>query len=45
VTVLNALRFLSAESAWANEQGDPCVPAHWEWVNCSSTTPPRITKM
>ncbi|KAI5580598.1 hypothetical protein BDE02_08G164200 [Populus trichocarpa] len=45
VTVLNALRFLSAESAWANEQGDPCVPAHWEWVNCSSTTPPRITKI
>ncbi|KAB5545212.1 hypothetical protein DKX38_013324 [Salix brachista] len=31
VTVLNALRSLSAESAWANEQGDPCVPAHWEW--------------
>ncbi|KAG6766344.1 hypothetical protein POTOM_030421 [Populus tomentosa] len=45
VTVLNALRSLSAESVWANEQGDPCVPAHWEWVNCSSTTPPRITKI
>ncbi|KAJ6318881.1 hypothetical protein OIU76_014273 [Salix suchowensis] len=45
VTVLNALRSLSAESASANEQGDPCVPAHWEWVNCTSTTPPRITKI
>jgi len=45
VTVLNALRSLSAESAWTNEQGDPCVPAHWDWVNCTSTTPPRITKM
>ncbi|KAL9353168.1 hypothetical protein Peur_055848 [Populus x canadensis] len=45
VTVLNALRSLSAESAWTNEQGDPCVPAHWDWVNCTSTTPPRITKI
>ncbi|KAJ6769232.1 hypothetical protein OIU74_022828 [Salix koriyanagi] len=45
VTVLNALRSLSAESASANEQGDPCVPAHWEWVNCTSTKPPRITKI
>ncbi|KAJ6431036.1 hypothetical protein OIU84_018522 [Salix udensis] len=46
VIVLNALRSMSAESAWTNEQGDPCVPAHWDWVNCStSTTPPRITKI
>ncbi|CAK7332431.1 unnamed protein product, partial [Dovyalis caffra] len=45
VTVLNALRSLSSKSAWTNEQGDPCVPAHWEWVNCTSTASPRITKI
>ncbi|XVF02645.1 hypothetical protein REPUB_Repub04eG0192200 [Reevesia pubescens] len=45
VTALNAIRYMSAESVWANEGGDPCVPAHWEWVNCSSTSPPRITKI
>ncbi|XWS34657.1 hypothetical protein CRYUN_Cryun21dG0056500 [Craigia yunnanensis] len=45
LTVLNAIRYMSAESVWANEGGDPCVPAHWEWVKCSSTIPPRIKKM
>lgn len=45
VTALNSLRSMSAESVWANEGGDPCVPAHWEWVICSSTAPPRITKI
>ncbi|RDX71808.1 putative LRR receptor-like serine/threonine-protein kinase, partial [Mucuna pruriens] len=41
---VNAFRFLSAESVQNNE-GDPCVPTPWEWVNCSTTTPPRITKI
>ncbi|KAJ0094937.1 hypothetical protein Patl1_16832 [Pistacia atlantica] len=45
VTVLEALRSMSDGSEWTNDRGDPCVPAHWEWVTCSSTTPPRITKM
>ncbi|TYH25339.1 hypothetical protein ES288_A03G160400v1 [Gossypium darwinii] len=45
VTALNAIRNMSAESVWANEGGDPCVPTHWEWVNCSPTPPPRITKI
>ncbi|XVE92253.1 hypothetical protein REPUB_Repub01dG0080900 [Reevesia pubescens] len=45
VIALNAIRYMSAESVWANEGGDPCVPAQWEWVNCSSTTAPRITKI
>ncbi|KAK7399969.1 hypothetical protein VNO78_11167 [Psophocarpus tetragonolobus] len=43
-TVVNAFRLLSAESSQTNE-GDPCVPTPWEWVNCSTTTPPRITKI
>ncbi|XP_021667471.2 probable LRR receptor-like serine/threonine-protein kinase At1g67720 isoform X2 [Hevea brasiliensis] len=45
VAVLNAFRSMSTGSSWINEGGDPCVPAQWEWVNCSSTTPPRITKI
>ncbi|KAF5945222.1 hypothetical protein HYC85_015450 [Camellia sinensis] len=44
VEVVNALRSVSAESAETNE-GDPCVPVSWEWVNCSSIIPPRITKI
>ncbi|RVW47796.1 putative LRR receptor-like serine/threonine-protein kinase [Vitis vinifera] len=28
MTVLNALCAMSTESAWSNEGGDPCVPAH-----------------
>ncbi|KAF2292822.1 hypothetical protein GH714_029197 [Hevea brasiliensis] len=45
VAVLNFLRSMSAGSSWTNEGGDPCVPAQWEWVTCSSTSPPRITKI
>lgn len=45
VAVLNAFRSMSSQSIWANEEGDPCIAAHWEWVTCTSTTPPRITKM
>lgn len=45
VAALNALRSMSAESDWGNEGGDPCVPAPWEGVTCSSTTPPRVTKI
>ncbi|KAF8413760.1 hypothetical protein HHK36_001753 [Tetracentron sinense] len=44
-TVLDALRSLSLELDWTREEGDPCIPAHWEWVTCSSNTAPKITKM
>ncbi|KAG2707985.1 hypothetical protein I3760_05G171400 [Carya illinoinensis] len=44
LSVVNALRNMSSESIWTNE-GDPCVPTQWEWVTCSSTPPPRITKI
>ncbi|XP_027190741.1 probable LRR receptor-like serine/threonine-protein kinase At1g67720 isoform X2 [Cicer arietinum] len=40
--IVNAFASLSDESVPKNE-GDPCVPTPWEWVNCSTTTPPRIT--
>ncbi|KAJ3680856.1 hypothetical protein LUZ60_015345 [Juncus effusus] len=27
---------------WALEGGDPCLPASWTWVQCSSDSQPRI---
>ncbi|XP_010250886.1 PREDICTED: probable LRR receptor-like serine/threonine-protein kinase At1g67720 isoform X2 [Nelumbo nucifera] len=42
---LDILRSLSPGSDWAHVEGDPCNPAPWEWVICSSSTPPRITKL
>ncbi|KAL7136580.1 hypothetical protein ABFS83_10G039900 [Erythranthe nasuta] len=37
VTAANSL------AEWANEGGDPCLPAPWSWVQCSSDLQPRIT--
>ncbi|KAF5746509.1 leucine-rich repeat family protein [Tripterygium wilfordii] len=45
VTVLNDLCSMNAESISMNEGGDPCVPAHWQWITCSSATPPRVSKI
>ncbi|XP_050375092.1 probable LRR receptor-like serine/threonine-protein kinase At1g67720 isoform X2 [Argentina anserina] len=42
--VLNILRLMSSESLSLDE-GDPCVPTPWEWVNCSSIAPLRIVKI
>ncbi|CAI8598127.1 unnamed protein product [Vicia faba] len=41
---VSAFASLSDEIIPKNE-GDPCVPTPWEWVNCSTATPPRITKI
>lgn len=30
------------EAGWAQEGGDPCLPASWSWVQCSSEAAPRI---
>ncbi|XP_041998714.1 probable LRR receptor-like serine/threonine-protein kinase At1g67720 isoform X2 [Salvia splendens] len=30
---------------WANEGGDPCIPAPWSWVQCSSDPRPMITSI
>ncbi|KAK1270075.1 putative LRR receptor-like serine/threonine-protein kinase [Acorus gramineus] len=27
---------------WAEEGGDPCLPAWWSWVQCNSDSQPRI---
>lgn len=42
---LAALTAMSPMSDWANEGGDPCLPVQWDWVECSSDLPPRITKV
>ncbi|TXG56134.1 hypothetical protein EZV62_017447 [Acer yangbiense] len=45
VTALEALCSMSDGSGWTNNGGDPCIPVQWDWVTCSSSTPPRITKI
>ncbi|XP_060214107.1 probable LRR receptor-like serine/threonine-protein kinase At1g67720 isoform X2 [Lycium barbarum] len=45
VSTLNAFRSMSLGSDWTDEDGDPCVPTQWEWVTCSTSIPPRITKI
>ncbi|XP_040385720.1 probable LRR receptor-like serine/threonine-protein kinase At1g67720 [Oryza brachyantha] len=30
------------QADWAQEGGDPCLPASWSWVQCSSEAAPRI---
>ncbi|XP_057430165.1 probable LRR receptor-like serine/threonine-protein kinase At1g67720 [Lotus japonicus] len=42
--VVNAIGSLSSDIV-LERKGDPCVPTPWEWVNCSTNTPPRITKI
>ncbi|KAJ8438584.1 hypothetical protein Cgig2_024673 [Carnegiea gigantea] len=45
VTALNAIRALLPGGIGTQDEGDPCNPAHWEWVVCSSNAPPRITEL
>ncbi|CAN0896353.1 Probable LRR receptor-like serine/threonine-protein kinase At1g67720 [Linum grandiflorum] len=45
LSVLNAFRSMAPGRSWTSDGGDPCVPAHWEWVTCGVTSPPRITKI
>ncbi|XP_051130694.1 probable LRR receptor-like serine/threonine-protein kinase At1g67720 isoform X2 [Andrographis paniculata] len=43
--VLAALAVTYPSFDWAQEGGDPCVPAPWTWVRCSSDMQPRITSI
>ncbi|XP_020571908.1 probable LRR receptor-like serine/threonine-protein kinase At1g67720 isoform X2 [Phalaenopsis equestris] len=45
VSVLNAFCLMASVGDWRYDNGDPCIPAAWDWVNCSSTMPSRITKI
>ncbi|KAL6905792.1 hypothetical protein ACP4OV_003393 [Aristida adscensionis] len=31
-----------SQAGWALEGGDPCLPASWSWVQCSSEAAPRV---
>ncbi|KAG2578813.1 hypothetical protein PVAP13_6NG110300 [Panicum virgatum] len=31
-----------SQAGWAQEGGDPCLPASWSWVQCSSEDAPRV---
>ncbi|KAG6429276.1 hypothetical protein SASPL_107321 [Salvia splendens] len=45
VSSLSVLRAMFVQTEWAREGGDPCIPTSWGWVSCSSTAPPRISKI
>ncbi|KAL1550410.1 putative LRR receptor-like serine/threonine-protein kinase [Salvia divinorum] len=45
VSSLSVLRAMFAQTEWTKEGGDPCIPTSWGWVSCSSTAPPRISKI
>uniref|UniRef100_A0A0E0R310 Protein kinase domain-containing protein n=1 Tax=Oryza rufipogon TaxID=4529 RepID=A0A0E0R310_ORYRU len=47
--ILNAMEIykyieisVGSQDGWAQEGGDPCLPASWSWVQCSSEAAPRI---
>ncbi|XP_042498243.1 probable LRR receptor-like serine/threonine-protein kinase At1g67720 isoform X2 [Macadamia integrifolia] len=42
---LDTFRSMCPGSDCNDEEGDPCIPNQWEWVTCSSSSPPRITKL
>ncbi|EPS59754.1 hypothetical protein M569_15051, partial [Genlisea aurea] len=42
-TLLAAVIAAHSSADWAVEGGDPCLPAAWSWVHCSSDSEPRIT--
>ncbi|OAY86025.1 putative LRR receptor-like serine/threonine-protein kinase, partial [Ananas comosus] len=45
IAVLDAFRSMSTQGEWRYDDGDPCTPAPWEWISCTSSIPPRITKI
>ncbi|KAI3474688.1 hypothetical protein Pfo_029873 [Paulownia fortunei] len=43
--LLAAVTAAYSSAEWAHEGGDPCLPAPWSWVQCSSDPQPRITSI
>ncbi|KAK4481045.1 hypothetical protein RD792_011914 [Penstemon davidsonii] len=43
--LLVALIRAYSSAEWAQEGGDPCIPAPWSWVRCSSDPQLRITSI
>ncbi|GLT79308.1 hypothetical protein SLA2020_508010 [Shorea laevis] len=44
-TVIGNVVSLYSSADWAQEGGDPCVPAPWSWVLCNSDNQPRIVSI
>ncbi|KAL3696417.1 hypothetical protein R1sor_010493 [Riccia sorocarpa] len=42
VDVLNILQARFSLLGW---NGDPCSPVPWNWISCSSASPPRVTAL
>ncbi|TVU31792.1 hypothetical protein EJB05_23493 [Eragrostis curvula] len=34
-----------SQAGWAQEGGDPCLPASWSWVQCTSEAAPRVSSI
>ncbi|PIN18484.1 Serine/threonine protein kinase [Handroanthus impetiginosus] len=45
VPTLAALTAAYSSAEWAQEGGDPCLPAPWSWVECSSDPQPSIVSI
>ncbi|XP_011094724.1 probable LRR receptor-like serine/threonine-protein kinase At1g67720 [Sesamum indicum] len=43
--LLAAVTSAYSSAEWAQEAGDPCLPAPWSWVQCSSDQQPRVTSI
>ncbi|KAL0375124.1 UNVERIFIED_CONTAM: putative LRR receptor-like serine/threonine-protein kinase [Sesamum radiatum] len=43
--LLAAVTSAYSSADWAQEGGDPCLPAPWSWVQCSSDPQPRVTSI
>ncbi|XP_078181047.1 putative LRR receptor-like serine/threonine-protein kinase At1g67720 [Carex rostrata] len=41
-TAMSSLVASYPQALWAQEGGDPCLPAPWSWVQCSSNSQPKI---
>lgn len=41
-TIMAGLVSRYPQASWAQEGGDPCLPASWTWVQCSSEAAPRV---
>ncbi|KAJ6827970.1 putative LRR receptor-like serine/threonine-protein kinase [Iris pallida] len=41
-STMNSFASHYPEADWAQEGGDPCLPASWSWVQCNSDPQPKV---
>ncbi|KAK3119527.1 hypothetical protein QOZ80_9AG0671790 [Eleusine coracana subsp. coracana] len=44
-TIMASLVSRYSQAGWAQEGGDPCLPASWSWVQCTSEAAPRVSSI